>query len=77
MFVPVVGLGQLVGHGQDGQRSVLLRSEWLTDTTAVDETPLLAFYEHFAQHLLVILTVYVKGLRNKTKYEKIMFVMDL
>lgn len=64
--VPVVGLGQLVGHGQDGQRSVLLRAKRLIDTSAVDQTPLPALYEHLAQQLLVILTVHVEGLREKT-----------
>lgn len=74
MFVPVVGLGQLVGHGQDGQCSVLLRSIRLTDATAVDQTSLSALYEHLAQHLLVILTVHVEGLRDKRNNDKFVFV---
>lgn len=55
--VPEVGLGQLVGHWKDGQRTVLLRPKRLIDTTAVDQTPLPALNEHFAQQLLVILAV--------------------
>lgn len=63
--VPEVGLGQLVGHWQDGQRTVLLRPKRLIDTTAVDQTPLPALNEHFAQQLLVILAVQLEGLREK------------
>lgn len=73
LCVPVVGLGQLVGHGQDGQRSVLLWSKRLTDTTAVDQTSLPAFYEHLAQHLLVIFTVHMEGLRDRTNNETLVF----
>lgn len=62
--VPVVGLRQLIGHWQDGQRSVLLGPDCLTDTPPVDEAPLLALDEHFAQQLLVIHAVNVEGLRD-------------
>lgn len=67
LYVLVVGLGQLVGHGEDGQRSVLLRPKRLRDAAAVDQPSLPALYEHSAQHLLVILTVHVEGLRDKRK----------
>lgn len=63
--VPVVGLGELVGHGQDGKRPVLLRAERLIDTSAVDQTSLSALDEDLTQQLLVILTVHVEGLGDK------------
>lgn len=63
-------MGQLVGHRQDGQRSVLLRPKRLIDTTAVHETLLPALYEDLAQKLLVILTVHVEGLREETDNQK-------
>lgn len=62
--VPVVGLGQLVGHGEDGQGSVLLWAERLIDPAAVDQTPLPALQEDFTQQLLVIFTVQLEGLED-------------
>lgn len=62
--VPVVGLGELVGHGEDGQGSVFLWAERLIDPAAVDQTPLPALQEHLTQQLLVIFTVQLEGLEE-------------
>lgn len=64
--VPVVGLGQLVGHGKDRQGSVFLGAERLIDPAAVDQTPLPALQEDFTQQLLVIFTVQLEGLEEIT-----------
>lgn len=64
-YVPEVGLGQLVGHRQDGQRTVLFWPERLINTTAVDQTPFSALNKHSAKQLLVILAVQLEGLREK------------
>lgn len=64
-YVPEVGLGQLVGHRQDGQRTVLFWTKWLINTTAVDQTPFSALNKHSAKQLLVILAVQLEGLREK------------
>lgn len=63
---PVVGLGQLVGHGEDGQGSVLLWAERLIDPAAVDQPPLPALQEDFAQQLLVVFAVELEGLEDIT-----------
>lgn len=63
---PVVGLGQLVGHREDGQGSVLLWAERLIDPAAVDQPPLPALQEDFAQQLLVVFAVQLEGLENIT-----------
>lgn len=60
--VPVVGLGELVGHWEHRQGSVFLWAERLIDPAAVDQTPLPALQEHFTQQLLVIFTVQLEGL---------------
>lgn len=65
-WLPVVGLGQLVGHGQDGQGAVLFRPKEVIDTSAVDEAPLSDLDKHLAEQLLVVLAVQLEGLRGKT-----------
>lgn len=65
--VPVVGLGQLEGHGQDGQASILLWPQRLTETTTVEQTPFPGLNEHSAQQLLVVPTVRVKHLKDTSK----------
>ena len=61
----VVGLGQLVGHGQDGQGAVLLGPAGLVDAPAVHQTSLPALDEHLAQNLLVEEAVHVEGLGSR------------
>lgn len=63
---PVVGLGQLVGHREDGQGSVFLWAERLVDPAAVDQPPLPALQEDFAQQLLVVFAVQLEGLEDTT-----------
>ena len=61
----VVGLGELVGHRQDGQGAVLLGPVGLVDAPAVHQTPLPALDEHLAQDLLVEQAVHVEGLGSR------------
>jgi len=64
----VVGLGQLVGHGQDGEGAVLLGPVGLVDAPAVHQAPLAHLDEHLAQHLLVEQAVHVEGLGRQERW---------
>lgn len=63
--LPVVRLGQLVGHGQDGQGTVLFRPKEVIDSPPVDEAPPSDLDKHLAEQLLVVLAVQLEGLRGK------------
>lgn len=54
---PVVGLGQLVGHGREGQSAVFLGAQRVVDPAPVDQAPLLVLHEGLHQDVVLVLPV--------------------
>lgn len=61
---PVVGLGQLVGHGHEGQSPVLLRAQHVVDAAPVDQAPFLALHEGLHEDVVLILSVQAESLQH-------------
>lgn len=61
---PVVALGQLVGHGREGQRAALLGPQRVVDPAAVHQAPPLALQESLHQDVIPVLLVQPECLQD-------------